>query len=104
MNILFRFLVLFSMLSSGCNTEMDKCMIGEYDGNDSTMAQVVDHINSECVRRSCAVRAVADAGIATRKSVGKVKIGKGTLTMFLQGVKGTFNCDAKLEKNRLMFY
>jgi hypothetical protein len=83
---------------------MDKCMIGEYSGNDSTMAQVVEHINSECVRRNCAVRAVADAGIANRKIVGKVKIGNGTLTIFLQGVKGTFNCDAKLEKNRLIFY
>ena len=79
-------------------------MIGGYNGNDSTIAQVVDHINSECIRRHCAFRAVANAGIANRRIVGKVKIGKGSLTMFLQGVKGTFNCDAKLEKDRLIFY
>lgn len=104
MNILSRFLVLFFMLSSGCRTEMDKCMIGEYNGYDPTIAQVVAHINSECIRRHCAVRAVANDEIVNRKIVGKVKIGKGSLTMFLQGVKGTFNCDAKLEKNRLIFY
>lgn len=104
MSIMFRFLALGLLLSSSCSNQMDKCMIGEYNGNESTLSNVVAHINRECDLGNCEVRAVVDAGIANRKVVGKLKIGKGTLTMFLQGVKGTFNCDAKLEKNRLIFY
>lgn len=104
MKILSMFLVFLAFSLIGCNTEMDGCMIGEFKGSDVTLQQIVTHINQECERKNCSVRATCDAAIVNRKVAGKVKIGKGALTMFLQGVKGTFGCDAKLRGNQLIFY
>jgi len=83
---------------------MDKCMIGEFVGEDPMLSEVVMHINRECSRRNCPIRAEADVGIANHKMEGKTKIGQGSLTMFLHGVKGTFNCNAKLEGDKLIFF
>ncbi len=79
-------------------------MIREFKGEDSTISEVVAHMNKEIFRQNCPIQVEIDPGIANYKAEGFIKIGEGSLTMFLHGVKGTFNCKAKLEGEKLIFY
>lgn len=98
-----RKLLLFLLLLTGCHNPMDDCMISEFEGESPTLSEVVAHINRNVSGKDPKVRADVEAAIADKKVLGKVKIGSGSLTMFLHGVKGTFNCDAKIIGDRLVF-